>query len=73
MSASNIIVLSAGGTGGHLFPAQALAGELTRRGRYKQAYQPGTLREKMFGSGRARLAAPHPAALYRPKIAADRD
>src|ERR1700749_1861383 len=26
-------VLSAGGTGGHLFPAQALAGELTRRGR----------------------------------------
>jgi len=30
---SNIIVLSAGGTGGHLFPAQALAGELVRRGR----------------------------------------
>jgi UDP-N-acetylglucosamine--N-acetylmuramyl-(pentapeptide) pyrophosphoryl-undecaprenol N-acetylglucosamine transferase len=30
---SNIIVLSAGGTGGHLFPAQALAGELARRGR----------------------------------------
>jgi UDP-N-acetylglucosamine--N-acetylmuramyl-(pentapeptide) pyrophosphoryl-undecaprenol N-acetylglucosamine transferase len=29
----NPIVLSAGGTGGHLFPAQALAGELTRRGR----------------------------------------
>jgi UDP-N-acetylglucosamine--N-acetylmuramyl-(pentapeptide) pyrophosphoryl-undecaprenol N-acetylglucosamine transferase len=27
------IVLSAGGTGGHLFPAQALADELTRRGR----------------------------------------
>ena len=27
------IVLSAGGTGGHLFPAQALAAELTRRGR----------------------------------------
>lgn len=27
------IVLSAGGTGGHLFPAQALAGELNRRGR----------------------------------------
>jgi UDP-N-acetylglucosamine--N-acetylmuramyl-(pentapeptide) pyrophosphoryl-undecaprenol N-acetylglucosamine transferase len=27
------IVLSAGGTGGHLFPAQALAGELQRRGR----------------------------------------
>jgi UDP-N-acetylglucosamine--N-acetylmuramyl-(pentapeptide) pyrophosphoryl-undecaprenol N-acetylglucosamine transferase len=33
MSASNIIVLSAGGTGGHLFPAQALARELVRRGR----------------------------------------
>ena len=27
------IVLSAGGTGGHLFPAEALAGELVRRGR----------------------------------------
>src|SRR5581483_7388194 len=27
------IVLSAGGSGGHLFPAQALAGELQRRGR----------------------------------------
>jgi UDP-N-acetylglucosamine--N-acetylmuramyl-(pentapeptide) pyrophosphoryl-undecaprenol N-acetylglucosamine transferase len=27
------IVLSAGGTGGHLFPAQALAGELVRRGK----------------------------------------
>jgi len=33
MSASNIVVLSAGGTGGHLFPAQALAGALARRGR----------------------------------------
>jgi UDP-N-acetylglucosamine--N-acetylmuramyl-(pentapeptide) pyrophosphoryl-undecaprenol N-acetylglucosamine transferase len=29
----SIVVLSAGGTGGHLFPAQALASELTRRGR----------------------------------------
>jgi len=29
----SVIVLSAGGTGGHLFPAQALAGELQRRGR----------------------------------------
>src|ERR1700693_5284462 len=29
----SVIVLSAGGTGGHLFPAQALAGELSRRGR----------------------------------------
>jgi UDP-N-acetylglucosamine--N-acetylmuramyl-(pentapeptide) pyrophosphoryl-undecaprenol N-acetylglucosamine transferase len=29
----SIIVLAAGGTGGHLFPAQALAAELTKRGR----------------------------------------
>jgi UDP-N-acetylglucosamine--N-acetylmuramyl-(pentapeptide) pyrophosphoryl-undecaprenol N-acetylglucosamine transferase len=29
----SLIVLSAGGTGGHLYPAQALAGELARRGR----------------------------------------
>ena len=27
------IVLATGGTGGHLFPAQALAAELTKRGR----------------------------------------
>jgi UDP-N-acetylglucosamine--N-acetylmuramyl-(pentapeptide) pyrophosphoryl-undecaprenol N-acetylglucosamine transferase len=33
MSGSKVIVLSAGGTGGHLFPAQALAGALARRGR----------------------------------------
>src|SRR5258707_9852356 len=33
MSVSNIVVLSAGGTGGHLFPAQALARALARRGR----------------------------------------
>ena len=47
--------------------ADLLVPELTRRGRYKTDYQPGTLREKMFGRGRARLAAPHPAALHRPK------
>jgi len=44
-----------------------LVPELTRRGRYKTAYQPGTLREKLFGAGRARLEASHPAARYRPK------
>ena len=44
-----------------------LVPELVRRGRYKDAYQPGTLREKLFGTGRARLIAPHPAARYRHK------
>jgi FMN-dependent oxidoreductase (nitrilotriacetate monooxygenase family) len=39
--------------------------ELQRRGIYKQEYRHGTLREKLFGAGRARLAAPHPAARYR--------
>jgi long-chain alkane monooxygenase len=42
-----------------------LVPELTRRVRYKSAYRHGTLREKLFGDGRARLAAPHPAAQYR--------
>ncbi|WP_421698189.1 LLM class flavin-dependent oxidoreductase [Ancylobacter sp.] len=40
--------------------------ELTRRGRYKPRYAEGTLREKLFGAGKARLAAPHPAASFRP-------
>ena len=39
--------------------------ELTRRGVYKREYRPGTLREKLFGPGRARLAPPHPAVQYR--------
>jgi FMN-dependent oxidoreductase (nitrilotriacetate monooxygenase family) len=43
-----------------------LVPELVRRGRYKEAYEPGTLREKLFGAGHARLQAPHPAASYRP-------
>ena len=30
---SGPIMLAAGGTGGHVFPAQALAAELDRRGR----------------------------------------
>jgi long-chain alkane monooxygenase len=43
--------------------ADLLAPELQRRGRYKQAYEPGTLREKLFG--RARLGKEHPAAEHR--------
>ena len=39
--------------------------ELQRRGAYKRQYAAGTLREKLFGAGRARLAPPHPAAQYR--------
>jgi long-chain alkane monooxygenase len=39
--------------------------ELQKRGRYKREYAPGTLREKLFGAGRARLSAPHPAATFR--------
>ena len=46
-------------------PCFALLPELTRRGRYKKAYNKGTLREKLFGPGRARLKAPHPATQYR--------
>lgn len=45
--------------------ADMLVPELTRRGRYKPEYARGTLREKLFGNGRARLDAPHPAAGYR--------
>jgi alkanesulfonate monooxygenase len=39
--------------------------ELQRRGRYKRDYAPGTLREKLYGPGRARLTAPHPAQRHR--------
>jgi long-chain alkane monooxygenase len=42
-----------------------LVPELQRRGRYRTEYAPGTLREKLFGAGRARLTAPHPAAARR--------
>ncbi len=52
-----------------------LVPELTRRGLYKTHYQPGTLREKLFGAGHARLTAPHPAASFRqalsPALAAE--
>lgn len=37
--------------------------ELQRRGRYKRAYAPGGLRQKLFG--RARLDPTHPAAAHR--------
>ena len=35
--------------------------ELQRRGCYKRDYAPGTLREKLYGQGHARLGADHPA------------
>lgn len=38
---------------------------LQKRGLMQKEYQEGTLREKLFGRGRARLLAPHPAAQYR--------
>lgn len=44
--------------------------ELQRRGIYKRDYRPGTLREKLYGAGRARLEHPHPAASYRPRTQA---
>jgi alkanesulfonate monooxygenase len=42
-----------------------LVPELQRRGRYRTEYMAGTLREKLFHPGHARLAAPHPAAAHR--------
>ncbi|MDB5414885.1 MAG: putative luciferase-like protein putative alkanesulfonate monooxygenase [Rubritepida sp.] len=39
--------------------------ELQRRGRFKHAYAPGTLRDKLYGPGRARLPGTHPAARAR--------
>jgi len=47
-----------------------LVPELTAARRYKQAYRTGTLREKLFGAGRARLTAPHPAVQYRTQMKA---
>lgn len=38
--------------------------EMQRRGIYKTAYAPGTMREKLFGDG-SRLRSPHPAARFR--------
>jgi alkanesulfonate monooxygenase len=39
--------------------------ELQDRGVYKTAYAPGTLREKFFGRGQARLSERHPAHAFR--------
>jgi FMN-dependent oxidoreductase (nitrilotriacetate monooxygenase family) len=39
--------------------------ELQSRGVYKTEYAPGTLRQKLYGPGRARLPASHPAARWR--------
>ncbi|HFL2772098.1 TPA: LLM class flavin-dependent oxidoreductase [Pseudomonas aeruginosa] len=44
--------------------------ELQTRGSYKTAYAPGTLREKLFGGGRARLQAEHAGAAFRQPPAA---
>ncbi len=38
---------------------------LQERGAFKRDYAPGTLREKLYGPGRARLGNDHPAAGYR--------
>jgi FMN-dependent oxidoreductase (nitrilotriacetate monooxygenase family) len=42
-----------------------LVPELQRRGRYKRDYAAGTLRQKLFAHGGARLPANHPADGYR--------
>jgi len=39
--------------------------ELQRRGIHKTEYAPGTLREKLYGPGQARLRDDHPGALHR--------
>jgi long-chain alkane monooxygenase len=39
--------------------------ELQRRGRYKRDYQPGVLREKLYGTGRTYLPAAHPGGATR--------
>ena len=42
--------------------------ELQRRGRYRTRYEPGTLRDKLFGHG-PRLRPPHPATKFRTREA----
>ncbi|MFZ1122205.1 MAG: hypothetical protein WAN81_18425, partial [Candidatus Binataceae bacterium] len=43
--------------------------ELQRRGVFNREYRAGTLREKLYGPGRARLPESHPANAYRPRAA----
>jgi alkanesulfonate monooxygenase len=45
--------------------ADLVVPELQRRGVYKTDYRAGTLREKLYGAGRARLPASHPGAAAR--------
>jgi len=47
--------------------------ELQRRGAYKREYREGTLREKLYGPGRARLPESHPANAYRHHVAGAAD
>jgi hypothetical protein len=44
-------------------PVDLAVPELPRRGVYKTAYKPGTLRETLFGH--ARIEARHPGAAFR--------
>jgi alkanesulfonate monooxygenase len=39
--------------------------ELQRRGIFKREYRKGTLREKLYGDGQARLPESHPVNAYR--------
>ncbi len=47
--------------------ADGIVPVLQERGAYKRDYAPGTLREKFYGPGRARLGDNHPASRYRRK------
>jgi FMN-dependent oxidoreductase (nitrilotriacetate monooxygenase family) len=45
--------------------ADLVVPELQARGRFKHDYAPGTFREKLYGPGRQRVPASHPAAAFR--------
>jgi alkanesulfonate monooxygenase len=51
--------------------ADLVVPELQRRGIYKTEYREGTLREKLYGTGRSKLRPSHPAARFRRTAAAD--